>query len=323
MPRLHDTIIDDRKEGYKEGDHYKYFYRRDHAADRNLSANDPVKKSSKRFLYLTYGGLLRCLYVSRSKNADKFQQWATDILFTHQFGSTADRQKLASKLTGATSQVVKEFCKTSSVPISCIYLFTLGTAKDLRDSMKINEKYNDEMIICKYGKTDDLDRRTKEHMKTYGSIKGCHLTLQYHSYIDKKYIQKAETYIENQLTNKVEYMNHTELVAIDKKTLIKKIKDHYKVMQVTYAGNIEQLYYKINELEHKLNLEKANTIIEKEKINAEKEKFNVEREKHNTEKERLIAEISLKDSEMKTLRLQHELEIMKLQYSTGTKKTKN
>ena len=257
--------------------------------------------------------------VSRSKNANKFQQWAADILFTHQFGSTADRQTLASRLTGATSQVVKEFCKTSSVPISCVYLFTLGTAKTLRKSMKIDEKYDDEMIICKYGKTDDLDRRTKEHMKTYGSIKGCQLILQYHSYIDPKYTRKAETYIENQLINRVEYMNHTELVAIDKKTLTKKVKDHFIVMQVTYAGNIEQLYYKINELEHKLNLEKANTIIEKEKLNVEKEKFNVEKEKFNVEKEKfnverekLKSEIIVKNGEIENLKLKHELEMTKL-----------
>ena len=171
--------------------------------------------------------------------------------------------------------------------------------------MEISDDYQDDMVMCKYGKTDDLDRRTKEHMKTYGSIKGCQLILQYHSYIDKKYTQKAETYIGNQLTNNVEYMNHTELVALDKKTLTKKVKDHFKVMQVTYAGNIEQLYYNINELEHNLNFEKANTIIEKEKFNVEKEKFNVEREK-------LKSEIIVKNGEIENLKLKHELEMTKL-----------
>jgi hypothetical protein len=41
----------------------------------------------KKELYLTYTDLLRVLFVSRSGKAHIFVKWASEILFTHQFGT--------------------------------------------------------------------------------------------------------------------------------------------------------------------------------------------------------------------------------------------
>jgi len=59
--------------------------------------------------------------------------------------------------------------------------------------MSIDSKYNDEDIVCKYGFTKDLARRTNEHIDTYGKIDNCELKLKYHSYIDPQYISKGES----------------------------------------------------------------------------------------------------------------------------------
>ena len=105
---------------YKENLHYKYF---------TLQKNDNVmKKKVKKRLYLTYTGLIRCLYVSRNKNADKFQKWASKILFTVQMGTSEQKNELVSKLLGV---IVKEVFKTSSKTILTIIFDNLRLQAEL------------------------------------------------------------------------------------------------------------------------------------------------------------------------------------------------
>jgi hypothetical protein len=109
-----------------------------------------------------------------------------------QMGTPEQKKDLASKLLGVSISVISDVLKTSMSSISCIYLFTLGTVKDLRKSMNIDPKYTDDMIVCKYGNTNDLHRRTGEHKTTLGKIKKADLKLKYYSYVDTQLITKAE-----------------------------------------------------------------------------------------------------------------------------------
>ena len=62
------------------------------------------KKTSKqkvtKELFLTYEGLLRVLFVSRSGVAHKFTSWATEKLFTIQMGTQKQKRTLASNILG-------------------------------------------------------------------------------------------------------------------------------------------------------------------------------------------------------------------------------
>lgn len=271
LPQLNKTIIDNRNDGYQKDIHYKYF-----TFTQVGSTNS--QESKNKNMYFTYKGLIRCLYVTKSKNADKFQDWATNILFTHQFGSESDKMQLASKLLGVHADAVKQVFKASATSIPCVYLFTMGTVKDLRKSMKLDNKYTDNMIVCKYGKTDSLERRTGEHISMYGSIKGCQLMLKYYSYIDPKNITEAENYIKDQMNAinaHITYENHKELIVLDPKILNDKINTQFIMMAKAFAGNITELQTKLKEQENKLTIDTErhkNEILEKNYIILEKDK---------------------------------------------------
>ncbi len=296
LPNLEQTIMNTNS-SYLHNEHYKYF-------SFIGKINDLCKKTRNKFTYLTYTGLIRCLYVSRSKNADKFQKWATNILFMHQFGSITDKIKLSSKLLGVTSEAVKQVCKASTSPISCIYLFTLGTVKDLRESMSLDDKYSDNMIICKYGKTDSLERRTSEHVAKFGPIDGCNLMLKYYSYIDPQYMTDAENYIRdnmNAIKSHITYEDNKELIAIDKKTLDDKIKMHYGMVEKAFAGNISELQNKIRDLENKLTIENG-----KHKI----ELLEKDKQIDDLKNKHIILG---KDKELEDLKNRHEVELLKME----------
>ena len=62
--------------GYSAANHYKYF--------TNKILINSENNVSKKELYLTYNGMLKVLFTSRTGNAELFQNWASKILFTHQ-----------------------------------------------------------------------------------------------------------------------------------------------------------------------------------------------------------------------------------------------
>jgi len=262
--------------GYELNLHYKIFItKKNRNPDQVKSKNSDQAKSKKimtRIKYFTYKGLIRCLYVSRCKKAEKFQDWANKILFTHQFGNVEEKTQLASKLLGVHYKSVREVFKTSSTTIPCVYLFTLGTAKNLKGSMKLPEGTKDDTIICKYGMTDNLERRTGEHYRTFKSIKNTNLCLKYYAYIDPQYISKAENYLSDifsEIGAGIEYNNMDELVGLTVKQLKGIIKKTFIGITNQYAGHAKELIAKIKSLENELILKEQihkNDMLEKDNI---------------------------------------------------------
>jgi hypothetical protein len=143
-----------------------------------------------------------------------------------------------------------------------IYLFTLGTVKDLRQSMMIDPKYNDNMIVCKYGKAKNLEMVTSEHMANYKSIPNCNLTLKYYSYVDPKNIADAQNNIEsfmNAINTHIEYKNHKRIIVLDPKILHNLISKQYSIVMQTYTGTVTDLSVKIKNLENELAIDKERT----------------------------------------------------------------
>jgi|688.fasta_scaffold216641_2 hypothetical protein len=269
MPNLYTTIIDKRTDGYIVNTHYKYFY----CENLGISQIKTSKKTAEKELFLTYNGILRVLFASHSKNVEKFIHWATKTLFTVQMGSDIQKRELVSSVLGVTAKVVKEVFNADSKTLPCVYFFTLNTVKELRESMNIDNKYEDSSIVGKFGFTKDLSRRTGEHIKRYGEIKNSDLKLKHYSYIDPQYMSRAEKDIKDLMCAfgvRYNYKEEEELVIIPK-NMIDIIGNQYEMIGKKYIGHISELINKIKELESR------NEIIE------ERHKNEIMEERHKNE----------------------------------------
>jgi hypothetical protein len=267
MKSLHKSLLE-KTTSYKIGIDFKYFLCK---KDKNLENKTSKKIKVIKKMFLTYEGMLRVLFVSRNDKTKPFIKWATETLFTVQMGTQNQKQKLSSKLLGTNAEVIKEVFNTHASTVPCVYLFTLGLVKDLRKSMKICDSYDDTSIVCKYGRTDSIKRRTSEHMKTYGKIKHTDLKLKHYSYIDLQYMAEAESDIKqfvNDMDLSFKYENQEELLILPQK-LMTQIKNQYELISKKYIGHNTELVAKIKNLEneveilnHKITFEQQNVQME-------------------------------------------------------------
>jgi len=288
-----DETLKDKRNCYLYKEHYIIFI------IQNPVNNSKSDSKSKKQIFLTYTGLIRSLFVSRNKNASKFQKWAINILFTHQLGTNEDKKKLSNKLMGIP---VKEACdvfKTSSNSISCVYLLSLNSVKELRDTFNISKNIPDDAIVCKYGKTDDLKRRIKEHQNNYKKLKNVELSIMCYSYVDKKLITEAENQIKNYFTSnnmKFDYENSNELVIINKE-YIKNAKNTYQFVFSKCSGSMGEIINKMNEMEHEFKIKEI--------------KYENTIDKLKTKLENTIDKLQNTIDKLKT-KLEHQNEIMKI-----------
>lgn len=154
--------------------------------------------------------------------------------------------------------IMKEIFNVNISPISCIYLFTLGSVKDLRLSMNIDKSFSDDKIVCKYGMTNNLARRTSEHVRTFKSIKNVKLHLKYYVSLDLRYIKQAESNISDYFTTtkcKLKYNGMKELVILDVIDIMNSVKKQLK--------NISNLYLNYPIKNARSNKKQLNGITEK------------------------------------------------------------
>lgn len=260
---------------YILGEDYVYFN-----CDKTSSAGSHTKT-----LFLKYHGVLRLLYASRTPHMRAFRKWMTSILFTIQMGHDYEKVELASKIAGANINHIKAVFNRNSSEISCVYLFSIGRACDLRKSLKLDKNIDDNDIIYKYGYTNNLVRRATEHNEEYGKLPGADVRLIIFKTIDPSLISKAEADLRKHFKNIktcVDHNNYTELVYLSKK---KKdlTKSSYDLTR-NYYDTLEELY--IGKLSNMRNI-----------ICAVNNELAMSKEKENTYKERerrIIAEYELK-----------------------------
>jgi len=200
---------------------------------------------------------------------------------------------------GASIQAIKEAFKVSSGKTPCVYLFALGYANELLKT----DKYSKDTLLYKFGNTDDLPRRSKEHERHYKKQFNIdHIELMLFSVIDPKYIVDAENSLKKFFQNNIiSYENSTELIILNKSDYDKTIQ-HYKLIKNSYIGCYLEMQDKIDKLERRLKdlqneydltkekLTNSNMLLQ-EKHNNEIEKLTnlnmLLQEKHNTEIEKL------------------------------------
>jgi len=240
LPNLIKTIIN-KDRGYITGEDYTTLICKDFV-------NDEV--TTYKLLFLTYEGMIKVLYTSRSGNAKAFRTWATKTLFTVQMGAADEKENLVSSMLGIPAKSLRQVLKTSTSNVPCVYTFALGLAKDLRKEMKIPDTTPDDHIIIKYGYTDDLSRRTSEHIKTYESIKGVQLELMKYCYVDPKYLSEAETYIKNYFSDMeafVKYKKFAEIVSFDPKHT-RQLNQTFDNIQCKYSGCVKGLLQEVEDM---------------------------------------------------------------------------
>lgn len=242
-----DDILTKKGSSYIKGNDFKYFICK--------NAIQIAKKQIKT-LFVTYEGIIKILYYTRSVKAKSFRKWATKTLFTVQMGTKEQKQILCDKILGNDIETSRKVIKSNNSSLSAIYLLTLGYVKDLKKEMFL-EDYKDDMIVCKYGRSDDLSRRLLEHKKTFKSIKTATPMLKIYSYIDSNYASKAEKQIKNYFkgANKsIKYKDFDELVVLDK-DFMKNTEEQYSLISSNYVGTQHELILKIKELEHQYKME--------------------------------------------------------------------
>tara|TARA_B110000261_G_scaffold149827_1_gene176819 strand:- start:691 stop:1728 length:1038 start_codon:yes stop_codon:yes gene_type:complete len=218
--------------------HYIYFL--DSNNDNNkkkLWVSLLTQQRKDRVFFLTYMGVLMLLYIQGiDHNVERFQEWINNLF---------------SKNTGKDTIMIKSFnsnydhnqntintLKKSTKPISCIYLFQIGTVGELRDFVSLDKFTDDSNLVYKFGMTGDLSRRMSEHLRTYGKMKGGNFKLTLFSNIDALYMCKAENKLKRYMQNMkilVEDRKYIELIVSDKKNFIF-IKEIYEDIVSMYSG---------------------------------------------------------------------------------------
>jgi hypothetical protein len=237
-------IQKDKTNSYINNIDYKYF---------NCKIVSQITKNQiRKTLFLTYEGIIRVLYLSRTVKAKHFIKWVTKTLFTVQLGTVEQKKELFNKSLGCDIDTSRKIIKTNNNKLSAIYLLTLGYVRDFRDSMDIDDKYDDDMIVCKYGRTDDLYRRLNEHKKTFKNIKNATPMLKLHSYIDNNYSSDAERKVKmmfDNYDNDFSYGEFIELTVVSNK-FMKYVTDQYYSISNQFIGTQHDIIKEIKEIEH-------------------------------------------------------------------------
>jgi hypothetical protein len=317
LPSLNKNIID-KERGSERNVDYKTFIR-PHSKESNKKCESRHKKC-KTTLYLTYEGLLRVLFVSRNKNASTFRKWATNKLFTIQMGSNEEKIKLGTDILNISVKTYKAVFDTYASKFPCIYLLSLGTVKDLRETFGLDGTVPDESNVYKFGFTDDLERRLGEHQTKYGKMKNVHINLACFHIVDVKYTSEAESEIRdffNVFSKSLDIKGYNELVAFTSREY-KQITRQYKSIGEQYTGNtagfkkeISDLNNKIKDLHDEMKDQNNKFILDKKDLShvIELKDRDMEAKDRDMEANRRIYELEIMHRDMQIKLLKNGLEI--------------
>jgi hypothetical protein len=208
----------------------------------------------KKCLYLTYKGLLRVLFVSRNKNAERFQDWAEDCLFTIQMGKGEEKVKLGTSILNIPEKTYRAVFNKHADKLPSIYLIYLGNVKELRKTFEIDNSFPDDSGVYKYGFTDDLGRRVGEHEDKYGKLENVKIVLTTFHGIDPKYLRDAENDIKeecNAYEINLQTEGYKELIVLNPKQL-EHLKKSYGRIARDYAGHTAELQQQMRELKDEI-----------------------------------------------------------------------
>jgi hypothetical protein len=188
-------------------------------------------------------------------------------MFTFQLGTVEQKEKLTCDYLGVDLQTFKHTMKCYSGKISCIYFISLGSVGNLRNTFNIRNVDNNN-IVCKYGRTNDIKRRLSELSNEYRK-KNSIITINILSFvfINDKFSSRAEKEVADKFISechKILDITENELVAI-KPQYISNVSQYFKRLEKKYGDGIEH-----SELTRELEHEKRELINEKKIMDYER-----------------------------------------------------
>lgn len=292
---LRDTI-NDKNSGYAEKLDYVYF-------DCSYFGN--AGKSAKT-LFFTYTGIARVLFTSRLSSVEFYKKQYLDGSFMKMLNNKNDRVKLVNKIIGANIDEVNAVLNTNSSVISCVYLICIGKASELKKSLCMESKFDDNDYVFKYGFTKNLCRRMKEHVFTYSKLKGAQISLSMFKSIDDTLISSAESDLRKFFKDNkynIKHKKYNELILLSKRhdeknCAYNKTVKIYETMEKKYSGNICNLKNMITAINNELAIAKERENTLKEKIKSTAAKY-----------ELIIANLK---NELKIIKLENEVAMLKM-----------
>ncbi len=178
-----------------------FTYNTDFLYFSNLDFSRTIQTKEEQ-TFLTFSGLMKVVRNSRTGRAKEFADWLDEIVFSSIAGSEDSRLNVATKVLGGVERLNDVISKHAR-KISCIYI--------LKTNIKVD---ND--IIYKFGFSDDLNRRFKEHSKVLGDVE-----LESFILISNIFKSKAENHFKdsmscfNKMYNKPGFESMTELLFLN------------------------------------------------------------------------------------------------------------
>ena len=234
--------------------------------------DQPEDESTKnRRTFLSWGGLLKVLFTSKSGNSERQRMvnWIVKTMFIHQFGSESERNELATNLTKSFRGLLNSK--------SGVYLVRIGKVKDLRGSMNISKDSHpdDNAYLYKFGKSNDCIRRFSEHTSKSGY--GCYsnsISMNTFVFMDESKITKVENELHAYFNNlkhtftDIAGKSHNELVVLTTIDL-KQAKEKYDHLLAIHGNkNDSQIANSIEQIKDTYELQllqKDNEILELKK----------------------------------------------------------
>ena len=166
----------------------------------------------------TKSGYVTCGQDDRGAKLFLTQQWIEENIC----GIAIKKQQNRERITQTIAHLKKQI-----TPLSGIYLFSLGHVKDLRTQFTIPASFQDDWIVCKFGKSDKIDERANQHLATYGMMDYVEMDLECYIPVDEQLITDAENATKQWFITKkykIPNTNYIELVAFPQSFLPNVIK---------------------------------------------------------------------------------------------------
>jgi hypothetical protein len=213
--------IHNNDNNYYKGTDYETFLLSSRPMASGSLDNKKVHLIRVQSVFLTYNGLIKVIFNSRSGVAHKFRKWATKIIYTAHLGTDEQRVEQALEIAGVNASLVKQVFDTCVTKVPCVYLFYIGAVSKMRKHYPVDLKDHRTGIIYKFGKTNSLHRRLMEHVKEYGRFECSELKLSQWSPINEKSISQAETQLSHFFNDKkIVFQKHVEIVILGRGDMV-------------------------------------------------------------------------------------------------------